>query len=59
MRRIDTDTVETGARQWRLDHLAPYEAALPWLREEATVIDTTEVSPAQVAQRIATSLTPA
>jgi hypothetical protein len=29
-RRIEEDDVETGARQWRLDHLADYEAALPW-----------------------------
>ncbi|MEU6343896.1 AAA family ATPase [Streptomyces sp. NPDC046977] len=52
-RRIEEDTVETGARQWRLDHLAAYEAALPWLREAGTVLDTTGVPPHEVALRIA------
>ncbi|MCX5199072.1 AAA family ATPase [Streptomyces sp. NBC_00249] len=52
-RRIETDTVETGARQWRLDHLDAYEEARPWLSREAEVIDTTGVAPAQVAELIA------
>lgn len=52
-RRIEQDTVETGARQWRLDHLAEYEAALPWLRGAGTVVDTTGVPPREVARRIA------
>ncbi|MFJ5218584.1 AAA family ATPase [Streptomyces sp. NPDC088354] len=52
-RRIEDDTVETGGRQWRLDHLAAYEAALPWLRAEGTVVDTTGVPPREVALRIA------
>ncbi|MFD1935647.1 AAA family ATPase [Nonomuraea mangrovi] len=52
-RRIETDTIETGARQWRLDHLADYRDALPWLTREAEVVDTTGVAPARVAQIIA------
>ncbi|MFD3452564.1 AAA family ATPase [Streptomyces sp. NPDC058691] len=52
-RRIEGDTVETGARQWRLDHLAAYEAALPWLHAAGTVVDTTGVPPREVARRIA------
>ena len=58
VRRIHADTVEAGASQWRLDHLAPYEAALPWLKEEASLIDTTDVAPERVAEHIAASLTP-
>ncbi|MFE6888229.1 AAA family ATPase [Streptomyces sp. NPDC057694] len=51
--RIESDTVETGARQWRLDHISRYQDALPWLQREAETIDTTHCSPAQVAQTIA------
>jgi hypothetical protein len=51
--RIETDTVESGARQWRLDHLSKYRAALPWLSREAEVVDTTGILPEQVAQIIA------
>ncbi|SFK47021.1 shikimate kinase [Streptosporangium canum] len=51
--RIETDTVETGARQWRLDHLADYHGALPWLTREAELVDTTEITPSQVARIIA------
>lgn len=50
--RIGTDTVETGARQWRLDHLAAYQEARPWLNREADVIDTTGIPPRQVANLI-------
>ncbi|MFD8557972.1 AAA family ATPase [Streptosporangium canum] len=52
-RRIETDAVETGARQWRLDHLADYRRALPWLSREAEVVDTTELPPARVARIVA------
>ncbi|MFF3669544.1 AAA family ATPase [Microtetraspora malaysiensis] len=51
--RIDADTVESGARQWRLDHISEYCDAVAWLSGEAEVIDTTEVSPVQVAHFIA------
>ncbi|OUC95252.1 ATP-binding protein [Streptosporangium minutum] len=54
-RRIETDAVETGARQWRLDHLADYRRALPWLSREAEVVDTTEIPPARVARIVAAS----
>ncbi|MGW7261270.1 AAA family ATPase [Streptomyces sp. NPDC054834] len=54
--RIESDTVETGARQWRLDHIPRYQAALPWLRREAEIIDTTHLSPTQVAQTITASV---
>jgi hypothetical protein len=51
--RIERDEVEVGARQWRLDHLDRYDAALPWLREAADVIDTTWAPAPDVAARIA------
>ncbi|WP_165985528.1 AAA family ATPase [Streptomyces sp. YIM 98790] len=56
VRRIESDTVETGARQWRLDHLTPYREARPWLDAEAEVIDTTSLPPAEVAKHLATRL---
>lgn len=55
--RITTDTdPETStpeARQWRLAHIERYTAALPWLRTEAHVLDTTHTPPAEVARTIA------
>ncbi len=56
VQRIEHDTIETVARQWRLDHVPLYQDALPWLRREAEVIDTTHLSPEQIAQRIADSV---
>ncbi|MFD4015579.1 AAA family ATPase [Streptomyces sp. SH5] len=52
--RIETDTKpdSAGAEQWRLDHLTDYERALPWLRREARVVDTTGVVPAEVAATV-------
>ncbi|MFJ3941202.1 AAA family ATPase [Streptomyces parvus] len=52
--RIETDTKpdSVGARQWRLDHLSDYERALPWLRREAQVVDTTGVPPTEVAETV-------
>lgn len=51
--RIETDSKpESGARQWRLDHLTDYERALPWLRREAREIDTTDVLPSRVAEAV-------
>ena len=55
-RRIEEDTV-LGPSSFRLDYLEPYaEAARTWLHGEAEVIDTTHLTPAQVALRIAESL---
>ncbi|WP_041987967.1 AAA family ATPase [Streptomyces sp. AcH 505] len=52
--RIDTDAKEESrnAGPWRHKHLTPYEEALPWLRAEATVLDTTSRTPGQVAREI-------
>jgi chloramphenicol 3-O-phosphotransferase len=45
------------AREWRLDHLASYHLALPWLCEEADlVVDTTALTTVQAAREIADEL---
>jgi hypothetical protein len=45
------------ARQWRLDHLATYRRARPWLRREADlVLDTAALTAAQAAREIASAL---
>jgi hypothetical protein len=52
-RRIEGDTV-LGPSQFRLRYLDTYaDAFRAWLRDEAEVIDTTELTPAQAALRIA------
>ncbi|MET9832272.1 AAA family ATPase [Streptomyces sp. NPDC006385] len=56
VQRIESDTVETGSRQWRLDHVPRYQDALTWLRREAEVIDTTHLAPTEIAQTIAASV---
>ncbi|MFE6162382.1 AAA family ATPase [Streptomyces sp. NPDC056486] len=50
-RRIEADT--PAIVRWRLDHVAVYQAALPWLRHAAEVIDTTDTPPDEVARLIA------
>ncbi|MRH93350.1 AAA family ATPase [Nocardia sp. SYP-A9097] len=54
--RIETDASKASAdaRGWRLDHLDDYDAARPWHRKEAHIIDTTGLQPHQVAALIAT-----
>jgi hypothetical protein len=50
--RIENDTV-LGPSPFRLAHMTAYaEAARTWLRDEAEVVDTTHLTPAQVAARI-------
>jgi hypothetical protein len=45
------------ARQWQLDHLAPYRAARPWLRQQADLmVDTSARTAAQAAGEIASAL---
>ncbi|MFD9720853.1 NUDIX domain-containing protein [Streptomyces sp. NPDC059076] len=44
---------ETSCRQWAYDHIEPYFAALDWITSEALVIDTSELTPQEVAVRIA------
>ncbi|MEU9482874.1 NUDIX domain-containing protein [Streptomyces decoyicus] len=40
-------------RRWSLEHLGPYADALPWLRGDAHVVDTTRLTPRQTAERVA------
>jgi hypothetical protein len=58
--RIHTDAKpeSLSAVGWRLDHLTVYEEALPWLRREATILDTTGIPPATVARTIADAVLP-
>ncbi|MFH8716182.1 AAA family ATPase [Streptomyces zaomyceticus] len=54
--RIEGDTA-MGPSSFRLRHLEPYaEAARTWLHAEAEVVDTTRLTPAQAALRIAGSV---
>lgn len=51
--RIQHDTV-LGPSTFRFEHLAPYaEAARTWLHREAEVVDTTHLTPEQVAHDVA------
>ncbi|MFG2678767.1 ATP-binding protein [Streptomyces sp. NPDC048392] len=53
-RRIAEDTVVGPDSPFRLRHLEPYaEATRTWLHAEAEVVDTTQLTPAQTALRIA------
>jgi 8-oxo-dGTP pyrophosphatase MutT (NUDIX family)/predicted kinase len=51
-KRIEADQAESAARQWRLDHLGAYLRARSWLAGDAATVDTTELTPRQVAQQI-------
>ncbi|MFF9479490.1 ATP-binding protein [Streptomyces sp. NPDC014733] len=55
--RIAGDTVLGPDSPFRLDHLEPYaEAARTWLHAEAEVVDTTHLTPAGAAERIAAAV---
>ncbi|MEC4019069.1 NUDIX hydrolase [Streptomyces sp. H27-D2] len=52
-----TDGAAAGTvRDWALDHLAPYRSALPWLTADAHVVDTSELTPRQTAERVAAAV---
>lgn len=54
--RIELDP-DLGPSTFRLHHLQPYaEAYRTWLRHDAQVVDTTTLSPAEVARNVADSL---
>ncbi len=55
-RRILSDQAELGALEWRLEKARAYREAFPWLAKRTTVIDTTAVTPDQVASSILTTL---
>ncbi len=48
---------DQGSSAFRLRHLEPYaRAATSWLHREAEVVDTTHLTPAETAQRVADAL---
>ncbi len=52
-RRIETDEIESQALEWRLDHIAKFGAARPWLVHSADlVLDTTNLTPESAAEAI-------
>jgi microcompartment protein CcmK/EutM len=51
--RIAADSVEAGALDWRLEHIAAFDAAREWLRRDADlVIDAADLSADDIADRI-------
>lgn len=51
--RVEADTEEPTAKQWRLDHRKTYETALDeWMRDATEVVDTTHRTPEEVAAHI-------
>jgi broad-specificity NMP kinase len=52
-RRIQADEVERQAEEWRFDHIPKFHAAREWLTRSAdTVVDTTHITPEDVAQLV-------
>jgi hypothetical protein len=55
--RIAGDTVVGPNSTFRLEYLEPYaEAARTWLHDEAEVVDTTHITPAEAARQIAAAV---
>ncbi|MEU4574668.1 AAA family ATPase [Nonomuraea sp. NPDC023979] len=55
--RIETDAKGPGSK-WRLDHVPKYHEALPWLRRQAQVVDSSALTPRQVAEIVAAKAAP-
>lgn len=56
-RRIQDDTV-LGPSAFRFAHLTPYDEAVDsWLRADAHLIDTSDLTPAQVAAQVVAAVT--
>ena len=53
IRRIEADTVEAGARQWRLDHVDTYVQNREWLRANSHVVESSRLDADKVASVIA------
>ncbi|MBQ1026063.1 ATP/GTP-binding protein [Micromonospora sp. C95] len=51
-RRIEADTVDVGARPWRLEQLDRYEKAFHGLAERGSVVETDGLGPDEVAAKI-------
>lgn len=57
--RIAADTLDPGARQWRLDHVSRYEQARGWMTASADLVVRTDgLTAADVAERIISGLGP-
>ncbi|MGP3976112.1 NUDIX domain-containing protein [Streptomyces sp. 8N114] len=56
--RIDTRAAADGGatRAWCLNHLRPYQEALPWITAEAHTVDTTFLTPRSTAERLAEAI---
>ena len=54
--RIAADQVEAQAAGWRGQRRSDFDTALPWLRTLTQVVDTTALSPAEVAQTVIQAL---
>ncbi len=58
-RRIEDDEIEAQAKDWRLDHLDRYAEARRWLiRSADSVLDTTDLDPGAVADRVIAAVDP-
>ena len=55
VRRIETDPANPGS-QWRLEHVKEYQRASTWLHGRGRVVETDELTPHQVAERIVLSM---
>jgi 8-oxo-dGTP pyrophosphatase MutT (NUDIX family)/predicted kinase len=45
-----------AAREWCLEQLGAYKAALPWLTHDAHVVDTAPLTPREAAERVAAAV---
>lgn len=55
--RVEADTAEPDAREWRLAHRDAYEQALTaWMARETTIVDTTETTPDALAAHLVEQL---
>ncbi|MGX1882919.1 NUDIX hydrolase [Streptomyces sp. NPDC055287] len=50
---VDDPEGSERVRQWAYEHIEPYRAALSWLAADAHVVDTSALTPAETAVRIA------
>jgi len=51
-RRIEADSADPGAREWRLAQLDRYEQAAADLARRGPIVDTTELTPAEVLAQL-------
>ena len=56
LRRISEDTIESAAAGWRQHRRHDFDQAMSWLAEATTIVDTTAMSPDEVAAEITRQL---